>query len=457
MPLVRNTDDWAAVFRKQVRKLGKGWTVRESPRGQKVTLKVRENKETTHQPLSNFVPSVENYEKIISRQKEESVTLEFAWREDQAGDCYTRIRNIFALVAKENYSLKQAAEIAEGKAPKLIEQLDWSGAINRFKSYKTEFGTSITLRTWNKNYFLSQEEITKKADNLKGKMKEKTIYPVLNNALELLKKGSVNTPEDLIDQCVKQWASGSRSRQIAVRNLAQFLKYCVSREKFPVQWMPPTDLKHHIGEISKESKRINQKGDAVEDQALIDLIESIPDERWAFAVKILVELGLRPVELMHLEVKKDPKTKEHYWHCCYEKKSGGGSTEERKLYALKLKDSNGVTQEWDLMNQFEKRKIKLPEFEKYTYGVADALKNYLTRKYSIQSKKWFELKRQEQEQGRNFVIYSFRHSYSLRGHRLNIDGGSMATAMGHNYKTHCQAYTFASKSGVDAAFNLAKK
>ena len=44
------------------------------------------------------------------------------------------------------------------------------------------------------------------------------------------------------------------------------------------------------------------------------------------------------------------------------------------------------------MNQFEKRKIKLPEFEKYTYGVADALKNYLTRTYSIQSKKWFELK-----------------------------------------------------------------
>ena len=117
MPLVRNTDDWAAVFRKQVRKLGKGWTVRESPRGKKVTLKVRANKDATHQPLSNFIPTVENYEKIISRQKEESVTLEFAWREDQVGDCYTRIRNIFALVAKENYSLKQAAEIAAGKAP----------------------------------------------------------------------------------------------------------------------------------------------------------------------------------------------------------------------------------------------------------------------------------------------------------------------------------------------------
>ena len=119
--------------------------------------------------------------------------------------------------------------------------------------------------------------------------------------------------------------------------------------------MPPTDLKHHIGEISKEDKKVNQKGDAVEDQVLIDLIESIPDKRWSFAVKLLVELGLRPVELNYLEVKKDPKTKERYWHCGYEKKSGGGSTEERKLYPLKLKDSKGVPQEWDLMNQFEKK------------------------------------------------------------------------------------------------------
>ena len=74
MPIIRNKDDWAAVFRKQVRKLGKGWTVRESPRGKKVTLKVRANQDTTYQPLSNFVPSVKNYEKIISRQKSEHST-----------------------------------------------------------------------------------------------------------------------------------------------------------------------------------------------------------------------------------------------------------------------------------------------------------------------------------------------------------------------------------------------
>jgi len=53
---------------------------------------------------------------------------------------------------------------------------------------------------------------------------------------------------------------------------------------------------------------------------------------------------------------------------------------------------------------------------------------------------------------RVFVVITF-----LTFGEAQIIGGSMATAMGHNYKTHCQAYPFASKSGVDAAFNLAKK
>ena len=83
----------------------------------------------------------------------------------------------------------------------------------------------------------------------------------------------------------------------------------------------------------------------------------------------------------------------------------------------------------------------------------DAAGTYLKRRQS-----WKDLNTLLQKtQGSNITCYSFRHPYSLRGHRLNIDGGSMATAMEHNYKTYWQAYPFVSKSEVDAAFNLAKK
>lgn len=64
------------------------------------------------------------------------ITLAFQWTEAEAARAYVRILNIYKLVTVEGYSLKQAAEIAAGKAPKLIEQLDWTGALERFKDQK---------------------------------------------------------------------------------------------------------------------------------------------------------------------------------------------------------------------------------------------------------------------------------------------------------------------------------
>ena len=41
MPIINNTKDWEKVFRRQVREIAEGWTVRLSPRSNKITLKVR--------------------------------------------------------------------------------------------------------------------------------------------------------------------------------------------------------------------------------------------------------------------------------------------------------------------------------------------------------------------------------------------------------------------------------
>jgi hypothetical protein len=51
-----------------------------------------------------------------------SVAIPFDWNPSATGDAITRIRNIYALVQEHGYTLKQAAEVAAGKAPKLIEQ-----------------------------------------------------------------------------------------------------------------------------------------------------------------------------------------------------------------------------------------------------------------------------------------------------------------------------------------------
>ena len=440
MPKLTREQPWEVTFRKQVKALGTGWSVKE--RHGNVRLRIR-----------------------LKGQSEQSESLPFKWQESFAGDAYTRIRNIYSLVAKDGYSLKQAAQIASGAAPKKINQLDWAGAINDFKVFKTTTGRSIAEATWNKEYYLSKEEIEKKAANIKGNMKARTVFPVLNYALELLEKGSVSTPEDLIDESVRRWTAGSRTRQQAVRNLSAFLSYCVKRKKFPIQWDTTfLVLKDHIGEVPKNQKNKSQKADPVDDSILIELIDHVEgiDQRWAFALKLMAEMGLRPVELMHLQVRKHQGEKE--WFCTYEKKAGNGSTRAGELFPIKLTNQKGAVQEWNLMDTFEKEDVELPDLATYKYGVADGLKNFLERRsatrkdgtkgaLSKQAKKWFELKdRVQKEEKKNLTLYSFRHSYSLRAHQRGIDPESVALAMRHDLKTHTSFYPWAEKKKVKEIF-----
>jgi len=404
VPEVVHSDAWAASLRQQTRGLARGWTVEEA-RG-KVRLKVRPDGK----------PS-------------QSLTLPFPWSAVAAGDAYVRIRNLYALV-QEGYSLKQAAEVAAGKTPKLIDQLDWSGAVERFKDQKLHHGTVIKPSTWDSKY-----------------------VPVLSDAVALLTgKDQPTSPAELIDRCIRSWASGSRTRQERARNLCQFLRYCVAREQFPAIWQPPIDLKDHIGR--KPPDATSQKSDPITDQQILDLLASFPDDgpgrRWADAIRLLTELGLRPIELLHLSVKTDRKTGEAFWWCSYEKRAGGGVTRPRRLEPLPLKGDDGEVQQWDLMQRWKAGEIDLPPLSS-TNGVAEAIKTYLGRRAG-----WIELRGAVEANGERVSVYSFRHSFSVRGHQLGIDSGAMALAMGHSLETHCRSYPWATESGAASAFKKAR-
>ena len=58
-------------------------------------------------------------------------------------------------------------------------------------------------------------------------------------------------------------------------------------------------------------------------------------------------------------------------------------------------------------------------------------------------------------EGKRAVPYSFRHSYSLRGHRLDIDAGAMTHSMGHSLEVHLRSYPWAAASNTAAAFERA--
>jgi integrase len=397
--------DWRIGLQGDVKSLAVGWSVKE--RNGKVFLRVRQ-----------------------IGQPEASVTLPFSWGSSIKGDVYIRVRNIYKLV-QEGYSLKQAALVADGKAPKLTEQQDWTGALERFKQQKLSHGTVIKPATWEAKYL-----------------------PVLCDAVALLTgRKPPTTPAELLDRCIRAWDPGSRTRQERARNLAQFLRYCVAREQVPMIWQPPIDLKDAIGRKPGDAR--SQKSDPITDQQIINLIASLPDDsagqRWADVIRLMAELGLRPVELRHLSVRTDPVSGEPYWWCSYEKRAGGGVTKPRRLYPLSLHSEDGNPQQWHLLNRWKARPIELPPLQSGN-GAADAIATYLNRREG-----WRSLRSQLEANGQRLSCYSFRHSYSVRGHQRGIDNGSMALAMGHSIEVHCRSYPWATELGAAAAFARAEQ
>jgi integrase len=400
MPTIRHEDPWAIGFRNSVRtSTAEGWSVREYRGGMR--LQVR----TPGKPM-------------------QTVVLPFDWAKRSVGDALVRVRNIYGLT-EEGHSLRAAAEIADGKAPK--PDLDWGQAAAAFKTQKLEHGNAIKQVTWEHGY-----------------------EPVLQDALQQLTgRKPPSNPADLIDLCIRDWKPGSRARQIRAQSLSQFLRHCVLREGFPQSWLPPLDIRDHVGSKSIELAA-GQKGDPLTDQQILTLLASFPSDpvgqRWLAAIQLLAELGLRPIELRFLSTRLDPLTGETFWWCAYRKRSGGGATEPRRVYPLPLSDAEGRQQDWELLSRWQQGEIELPNLASGN-GAGDALATYLNRRSS-----WRALRRQMEEAGQRAVPYSFRHSYSLRGHRLGIDPGAMAHSMGHSLEVHLRSYPWASASNTAAAF-----
>ncbi len=405
MPKVRRLLAWEALFREEVSGISAGWNVREDYG--KVRLVVR-----------------------IPGAPMESVTLPFPWEKASMGDAYTRLRNIYVLWS-EGQTLRAAADIAAGKAPSTV--LDWGKAAERFKDQKLLHGNHIKESTWQHSY-----------------------EPVVAMAVERLQgRKPPGSPADLLDVCIRDWPAGSRMRQIRAQSLAQFLTHCVRREKFPDLWLPPADIKHHVGRPVAATDR-SRKGDAFPtDQHILQLLDSLPDDgpgqRWHDALMLLAELGLRPGELLHLSVRRDERTGELHWWCGYRKRSGGGDTEPRRVFPLPLETATGEPQRWLLLERWQAGLIELPPLSSGN-GAGDAFGTYLKRQSG-----WQSLRALMAAEGKRAVPYSFRHSYSLRGHRLGIDPGAMAHSMGHSLEVHLRSYPWASASNTAAAFARARQ
>jgi integrase len=117
---------------------------------------------------------------------------------------------------------------------------------------------------------------------------------------------------------------------------------------------------------------------------------------------------------------------------------------------LPLQD-DGTVVSWHLLERWQARLIQLPPLQSGN-GAADGLGTYLKRQSA-----WKSLRAELEARGERLVPYCFRHSYSLRAHRRNIDAGSAARSMGHSLEVHLRSYPWASAAGTEAAFERANR
>jgi hypothetical protein len=111
-----------------------------------------------------------------------------------------------------------------------------------------------------------------------------------------------------------------------------------------------------------------------------------------------------------------------------------------------LTDWDGRRLEWKLLQRWQAGLIELPPLGNGP-GAADAVGTYLKRQRG-----WMELRQRLADRNERAVVYSFRHSYSLRGHQLGIDAGSMALSMGHSLEVHLRSYPWSTQSTAAQAF-----
>jgi integrase len=396
--MARASSDWVSSFRQQVKaSSASGWSV--FPHRDQMRLQVREG------PASS------------------SVLLPYPWSPRASGDALLRIRLIYQQVCA-GQTLSGAATIVEGGSSRT--EHDWTEAVDRFEQHKKAFGNAVSDITWSTKY-----------------------QPLLLSAIACLeaRKPPLNADE-LMDAVLLRWPPGSRARQIAAQNLSQFLQYCTQRLHYKACWQPPAKLSSHVG--MKPKGAFKREGYPLSDVQILRLIENLSanesGERWRFAVQLLATFGLRPEELRYLVLK--PGANGSQLWCTYQKKGGGGQTRPRQLHALPVRDIDGSSPEWKLIERLHLHEA-LPSLGAVGNG-GDALKTYLNRQPI-----WRQLKAEVEASGDILVPYSFRHRYSYEGHRLGIPAKDLSQAMGHSLECHLRAYARFTSNETANAFSAA--
>ena len=381
---------WEVRLKELVRsEHGSGWRLREKSGKAQITLLL--DRET---------------------QKRTSGDLGIDWSSSQSTAILTGLRRVVELV-NGGQSLREALKTVKGAPLNAAGTIDWVDVQERYEQSRVDNGPT-KQRTYDRNERYKIERVV----DLVTAEKE-----AASNGREVMRLYAAKHLDEV--------PAGGTGRQRNLLDVKRFLKFAVNKCGADKQWLPleGEDHKELLGtrETPKEDKP------PIKPEQLAALLDSLYDKpEVRLAVALVGLFGLRPSELMTLEVKDgklyvgDTKRNLH---------SAKTGRKVRLTLALDLKELPGEGKR--VIDQYATGKVQLPTSvrnAKDYKACGDYFRQYLERHGF-----WREL----QQQTPGLSPYSLRHGYAWRG--VKYYGRSMplrdlAALMGHDVKTHMRHY-----------------
>ncbi len=390
------TPKWLVGFRAAVHAIaGRGWSVKES-RG-RIRLSVRYGADA----------------------QGSSVTLPLEWGAHSVADALDLIRRLHHGATIGRRSLKDVLRIETSPdAANVDSRGQWAQLKETFR-HDLKTHDRIKPTTWTDTY---------------GRFLDAAVA-------ELEGYRPPSNGYDLITRALEHWAEMPRSRVVAVNAICRWLDFGIDHAGLSESWRVSSSSRKRLkGRTPPGGRRVKT---TLSDAEILQLIDSIRNEPWANALKLMALYGLRPEELNHLEPRTDPRAGELRMWCSYSKTCGRGSTPPRWLFPVPLIGLDGEPVHWNLVGAMAVGQLPQPPLsDKFAVGT-------FLRRQEV----WQQLVSTYKERGLWVRPYSLRDAYATRAHQRIGNTAAISTAMGHSLRVHSDSYITANEDTTAEAFD----
>ncbi len=357
----------------------------------------------------------------------QNVNLPYEWDASNQGNALLLINRIYGLVIDEDLTLKKALQQAlkQSSQPSRRLRKGWENIADSLEYLRKNHVNQISDYTWDCNW-----------------------KPFINEALRILKSGSVSDGHELLQATLEKWSGYPSARFACCLALKNFTEHGVVRHGMAGTWLiSQSSIKELRGKLPPKRTKFT-----FEDVQLLDFIDSISQRNpaWGNVIRTLSLYGLRPIELNHIEPRTNEAGELQLW-CSYRKRSGPNTTDERWLEAVPLIDPFGNKVTWKIPELMKAGLWVFPTGKLKNAGKTRFLNGRYVLNFLQNQPEWKALK-EKYEPSRHVRPVSFRDSWIVRATRMGVPDALQCRAVGHGIEAHARAYESATDRTTREAF-----